>query len=326
MKVAVWGINYKTASAEGRENVAVANTNVPELLKRLTKQFEEAVVISTCNRTEVYVVAKDTSGLKDRLSHFFLNGQVDKIQDKLYLYTDIDVAKHLFKVASSIDSMVVGETQILGQVKDAYKTALRQESTGKYLNQLFQHSFRVAKRIRTETNIARGNHSVSSVACCLAEEKLGNLKDKQVMIIGAGKIGETTLQYLVKKGIKAIFVGNRTFKKAEELTRRFGGVALHFKDCFEKMAECDLIICQTSSPHYIIRYENISNKRKRPQILLDLAIPRDIEPTVAELENIFLYNIDSLKKIIDKSLGMRKKESLKAEAIIEEELGNYTKK
>ncbi|MEK9149942.1 MAG: glutamyl-tRNA reductase [Candidatus Desantisbacteria bacterium] len=326
MNIAVLGINHKGGSAEVREKVAVKEPQIPLFLERLSEQFEESVLLSTCNRTEVYVAfsEKGYEETKVRLLKFLLNGQHNnqELVSKFYFYSEAETARHLFKVASSLDSIVVGETQILGQVKDAYQNALTQKATGSRLNRLFQHSFRVAKRVRTETDIARGNHSVSSVACRLAEEKLGSLKDKQVMIIGAGKIGEVTLQHLIKKGAEAIFVGNRTFEKAEELTKRFGGTALHFKDCFEKMAECDLVISQTSSPHYIICKKNISANRKT-QVFIDLAIPRDIEPGVVEAKDIFLYNLDSLQEIVDRSFNVREEEAKKAEAIIEEELSNW---
>ncbi len=325
MKAAVFGINHNRSLVELREKLAVRDSQLPNFLKGLTMQFKEAVILSTCNRTEIYVssfLEDDDAKIKERLAKFFLNGQHNnqELVNRFYFYSGIEAARHLLRVSSSLDSMVVGETQILGQVKDAYQTALDLKVTGKCLNRLFQTSFGVAKRIRTETDIARGNHSVSSVACLLASERLGSLQDKQVMIIGAGKIGVVTLQHLAKKGIQAIFVGNRTFSKAEEMTKRFGGTALHLKDCFVKMAECDLIICQTSSPHYVLKYENIPEERKRQQVFIDLAIPRDIEQRIAELPGIFLYNIDSLQGIVDKTLESREKDVHKAEAIIEEEL------
>lgn len=324
MKIAALGISHKTAPAEVREKVSVKSSRLPALLEELAGEFEEAVLLSTCNRTEVYVSCLGQD-VKERLANVLLNGshRNKELRSRLYFYSGVEAAEHLFRVASSLDSMVVGETQILGQVKEAYQIALGQNATGGHLNRLFQHSFRVAKRVRSETGIGRGNYSVSSLACRLAEEKLGGLLDKQVMIIGAGKTGEVTLQHLVKKGIKAIFVGNRTFAKAEAMTGRFGGSAIHFKDCLKRLGECDLVISQTSSPHYIIRAGNIPLERKKPLVLVDLAIPRDIEPQAAELEDVFLYNIDSLQEIVDKGLKTREREARKAERIIEEEIEKY---
>jgi len=321
MEIGVWGINHKRASSSVREKVAISSKEIPLVLQRLHQFFKEVVFLATCNRTEVYFITEDVEKGRGILTNIFLSGQ-EKIKERFYLYLNIDAVRHLFEVAASLDSMVIGETQILGQVKDAYNVALHYKTTGKYLNRLFQHALRIAKRIRTETDIARGSHSIPSVSCKMASLKLNGLKNKKAMIIGAGKTGKITLQYLLKEGMSTIFVTSRTFKRAEELTKRFGGFPLNFKDCFGKMAECDLIISQTSSPHYIIRKENIRPERKKPQVFIDLAIPRDIEGDIAKLPGIFLYNLDSIQRLVDKDIEKRKMEAKRAYEIIEEELKN----
>lgn len=320
--LAVLGINHHQAKVEVREQAACGPARLSKLYQDLNASSFGAVVLSTCNRAEIYFSSPggDEKDIKARMAGLLLNGHHKELKDSLYFYSQKEAIRHLFRVAASLDSMVIGETQILGQIKDAYQSALNHKTTDKDLNRLFQHSFRVAKRVRTETDIARGNHSVSSLACRLAADRLGGLEDKKAMIIGAGKTGESTLQHLVKRGIKAIFVGNRTFSKAEDLAKRFGGLAVHFKDCFEKMAECNLVICQTSSPHYIIRYGDIPDKRKSPLVLIDLAIPRDIAHEVSGLADVFLYNLDSLQAMTESTIKIREKEVLKAQRIIDEEV------
>ncbi len=320
-EICVFGINYKLSSQEIRERFVVNNGGLPKKLYAIAHIFEEAVILSTCNRTEIYF-ADSNNRLKERVTDYVKD--VFEIKgaslETFYFFTQKEAIEHLFKIASSLDSMVIGEAQILGQVKEAYKVALENKTTGKILNTIFQHSFKVAKRIRTETEIARGNHSVSSIACSLSEEKLGNLADKTVMIIGAGKTGEITLQHLVRRGTKTIFVGNRTFDKAEALAERFGGYAIHFDECFNKITTCDLIISQTHSPHYIIRREDIPAIRKKPLVIIDLALPRDIELEVGLLPDVFLFNIDSLGEVVKKNIKIRKEEITKANVIINEEI------
>lgn len=321
---AVLGINHKIANEEMREKVALNSSSISDVLNIASKDFDEVILLSTCNRIEIYV-ASSKDNLKERLADY-----VKKIWnvepaflEKFYFFSQTEAIEHLFNVAASLDSMVVGEVEILGQLKSAYKIALEKKTVGKTLHTIFQHSFRVAKRIRTETDIAKGNHSIPSIACRLALEKLVNLKDKTVMTIGAGKISMVTLKHLVGKGTKTIFVGNRTYEKTEELAKRFGGIALHFKDCFERFPECDMIISQTSSPHYIIKCNDIPFVRKKPLILIDLAIPRDIEPKIGEMPDVFLYNLDSFQEIADKTIKKRFKERKKALLIIKEEIQSF---
>ncbi|MEW6681082.1 MAG: glutamyl-tRNA reductase [bacterium] len=320
MKIfAVLGINHKVAKGELREMVALNSSSIKDGLRFAKRAFEEIVLLSTCNRTEVYV-ADSRDSLRERLTDYIKGFfKIDlSLLERFYFFSQEEALKHLFRVAGSLDSMVVGEVEILGQLKSAYRIACENKTTGKTMNSIFQHSFRVAKRIRTETDIAKGNYSIPSIACRIASEKLGDLRDKTTIVIGAGKISSVTLKHLVDKGVKTIFVGSRTFKRADELAKRFNGIALHLKDCFEKLSECDLLISQTSSPHYIIK--DIPDKRKNPLVLIDLAIPRDIEPNIGRAPGVFLYNLDSFQGVIDKTLKTREYGRKKAEAIIKEEM------
>ncbi|MBU1262915.1 glutamyl-tRNA reductase [bacterium] len=322
MKIATLGINHKRASIEIREMVAISKNSLPSFLKKLKGYFKEAVLLSTCNRTELYVVGpKD--GLKERLIDSLLESGAEDLKDLFYFYSDKDVAYHLFRVAAGLDSMVIGEHEILGQVKDAYLSAAEEKATGKRLNRLFHSSFRVARRIRRETLIGGGLSSVSSVACRLAEDVLGNLSTKKILIIGAGKIGKLTGNYLRKKGAENISLCNRTYQKAEELTQRLGGKPVELSDLWDEMKTTDLVISSTNAPHYVIKkgdMERVMETRKRPILLIDIALPRDIEPEVSSIFNVHLYNLDDLQRVVDENISKRKGEIGKAEAIIKEEV------
>ncbi|MBU2462011.1 glutamyl-tRNA reductase, partial [bacterium] len=322
MKIATLGINHKRASIEIREMVAISKNSLPSFLKKLKGYFKEAVLLSTCNRTELYVVGpKD--GLKERLIDSLLESGAEDLKDLFYFYSDKDVAYHLFRVAAGLDSMVIGEHEILGQVKDAYLSAAEEKATGKRLNRLFHSSFRVARRIRRETLIGGGLSSVSSVACRLAEDVLGNLSTKKILIIGAGKIGKLTGNYLRKKGAENISLCNRTYQKAEELAQRLGGKPIDLANLWDEMKTTDLVISSTNAPHYVIKkgdMERVMETRKRPILLIDIALPRDIEPEVSSIFNVHLYNLDDLQRVVDENISKRKGEIGKAEAIIKEEV------
>jgi glutamyl-tRNA reductase len=320
MKIAVLGINHKRASTEVREKIAIAPHLLPSYTKRLKEHFEEVVVLSTCNRTEVYIATKmDSLLIKERLKQ-----EVGDSKDlPFYYYCDKDVAYHLFKVASGLDSMVLGEHEILGQVKDAYISAVEEKASGKTLSRLFHNSFRVARRIRRETLIASGLSSVSSVACRLAEDILGNLSTKKILIIGAGKIGKRTANYLRKRGAENIILCNRTYQKAEELAQRLGGKPIELANLWNEMKMVDVVISSTNAPHYVIKKENmemVMETRKRPILLIDIALPRDIEPAVSSLFNLHLYNLDDLQRVVDENISKRRGEMGKAEVIIKEEV------
>ena len=256
-KIAVLGINYKRCSTGMREMVAIDKTQLPSHLKAIKSMVKEVVVLSTCNRTEIYVALnEEETAIKERLISLW-NGKADTLADKFYFYTGLNTARHLFKVAGGLDSMVTGETEILGQVRNAYQIAVEEESTGKTLSRLFHSSFRVGKKVRRETKIANGLSSTSSVACKLAENILGNLSAKRIMLIGLGKMGEVMMGYLKKKGVANLVVINRTHEKADEVAKRFGVSAVRFEQCFDEMVKADLVLTSSSAPHHLIEKKDI---------------------------------------------------------------------
>jgi glutamyl-tRNA reductase len=301
-RFAVLGTSWRMAEAGSREKIK------PDM-DILSKEFAEAVVLLTCNRVEVYV-ADSKDSLRERLERF-----VDI--EKPYFYSQRDALLHLFKVASGLDSQILGEDQILSQTKSAYLYAKERGATGKTLNISFQKALSVAKRVRAETGIAKGNLSISSVAVSIAERELKGLEGKRVITIGAGKTGELTLKILKKKET-ICFVVNRNFEKAEELAEKYGAIAI--RDFREKISEADLLISQTSAPHYIVRKDDIP---KREILLIDLAVPADIEPDVRSLPNVNLYTIDEIREAQSENLDFRKKEAEKALEIIEEEVEKW---
>lgn len=317
MELVVVGINHKTAPVEVREKFSFSPKELVEAnrLLKANASLAENLILSTCNRVEIYAVANHDrdcmSGIKGFLSAFH-NMKVSDHDDKLYIHKGKSAVGHLFKVASGLDSMVVGEMEILSQLKNAYRDAKLSMATGKVLNRLFEKAFNTAKAVRTDTFIARGTVSVSSAASRLAKKILGDLKDKTAMIIGTGVIGEQLIVYLRKNGIGRILVANRTLEKAKDLAEKFGAAALAFEDFTERMAEVDIVIASTGAPHCIIRKDDIASlmprRKQRPLFIIDLAVPRDVEAQVNTIDNVYLYDIDDLQKIVDGNISLRKNE------------------
>ncbi len=327
MDLIVIGINHKTAPVEIREKLSFTGKRIAEVNSQLKERAEltEALVLSTCNRVEIYaaVKARDEECL-GRIKKFLGDYHQINIADyenRFYVFKNQEAIGHLFKVASGLDSMVIGEMEILGQVKKAYQDARESRATGKALNRLFEKAFNTAKKIRTETLITRGTVSVSSAAVRLARKILGELADKKALIIGAGSVGEQLGQNLKKNGLKSIFVTNRTFEKAQNLASRFGAQAVSFENFRDKLSEVDIIIASTGAPHCIIRKDDIAGimprRRQKPLFLIDLAVPRDIEDEVNKIDNVYVYNIDDLQKIVDDNLALRKNELDSCNKIIE---------
>jgi glutamyl-tRNA reductase len=326
MNIQILGLNHKTAPIEIREKVSFSDRNLDRALFELSKYdaIQENVILSTCNRTEIYTVVKDipkaTESIKDFLSSFH-KVHKEHIDKHLYYFCDKEAIRHLFRVTASLDSMIVGETQIFGQVKDAFFKAKEANTLGRNLYELFDEAIRIGKRIRTETQIGKGAVSVSTAALELARKIFESLDEKKVMIIGAGKIGELTVKNLHSRGISTVLVANRTFEKAEELAKVFCGKAIKFEECLEHLVSTDIVISSTSAPHFIITKGEISlvmNKRgNSPLFLIDLGLPRNIDPGVDEIENAYLYNIDDLARVRDANIKERLNEAKKAEAIIQ---------
>jgi glutamyl-tRNA reductase len=323
----VIGLSHHSSPVSVRERFAFAETRIPGALQQLRNSgiVSEGVILSTCNRVEIYAItdldpSKAFADLRDFLvtSHDYH----DPLADEIYTLAEPQSVYHLFKVASGLDSMVLGETEILGQIKKAYALALQSGHTGGRLNKAFQRAFNVAKQIRTETNIQRGSVSVGSVAVELAEKIFSALSDRNVMIIGAGDTSEKTARAMLSRGARGILVTNRSPDKAAVLAAELGGRAVGFDDWSKEFANIDIVISSTSAPHYVLDRAKLEPlmklRRNRPLLLIDIAVPRDIEPEVNFLENVYLYNIDDLQAIADDYLKQRKEEVARCEQIIGE--------
>lgn len=317
MNLAVIGINHKSAPVEVREKFSFSPKQIVEVNRLLKSQggLLENVVLSTCNRMEIYVVAGQKGDYIDAIKEFlsrFHNVSLAEYNDIFYVYKNKEAIEHLFRVASGLDSMIIGEMEILGQVKKAYQDAQASHSTGKILNRLFEKAFNTAKKIRTDTSVGHGAVSVSSAAIRLAKKILGNLEDKVALIIGAGLIGEQLVLYLKKNGISGILVANRTLEKAKLLTEKFSAKAVSFDEFRGKLADVDIVITSTGAPHCIIHKDDIiglmPRRKQKPLFIIDLAVPRDVEQEVNKIDNVYLYNIDDLQKIVEQNISLRKNE------------------
>jgi glutamyl-tRNA reductase len=322
------GLNHRTAPVEVRERFAVGNTKLGESASELiaTIGAAESVVISTCNRTEFYLAAPDAREALARLeAHLATKTALDdRVTPHFYRMEKAAAAKHLCRVVSGLDSMMLGETEIFGQVKHAYQSALEAGATAGVLNRVFQRAFGVGKKVRTETSIQEGSTSVGNVAVDLAEKIFGHLKDSEVMILGAGEMSRITAQSLVSRGARSIFVSNRSFDRAEELANEMGGSAVRFDDWQSVLGRVDIIIASTGAPHAIVHRSDIEKARRarkyRPLFLIDIAVPRDIDPAVGEIEEVYLYDIDTLEQIADEARAKRQKQIEECDKIIEAEL------
>jgi glutamyl-tRNA reductase len=327
MSIVVIGLNHRTSPVEVRERFAFAEAHVPAALERLHDSgvADEAVILSTCNRVEIYAATRQAPRQAAAALQEFLvtcRGYSDPINDQIYALAEPQSLEHLFRVACGLDSMVLGETEILGQLKKAYELALRHHYTGPRLNKAFQRAFNVAKQIRTETNIQRGSVSVGSVAVELAEKIFSTLTQRQVMVLGAGDTSEKTARALLSRGARSVIVSNRSYDRAVALANELGGRAIHFDDWAGEFRHIDIVISSTSAPHYILDRAKIEPllglRQNEPLLLIDIAVPRDIDPEINFLENVYLYNIDDLQAIADDYLRQRKEEIARCEAIIRE--------
>jgi glutamyl-tRNA reductase len=326
------GLNHKTAPLAVREKLFAGCEEKQNLLSDvlLLPGVQETLYISTCNRVELVCVmdgeGETIHGLKRFLSQS--GGLTDEeVADCLYIYRDQDAIRHLFRVSASLDSLVMGETQILGQVKEAYRQALEQNATGLVLNRLMHRSFRTAKRVRTETAIAANPVSVSFAAVELAKKIFGSLAGKKILLLGAGEMAELTGTHLIGNGAEEITVANRSEAQGTALAGKFHGKAISLENLDEALIDADIVISSTGAASFIVTGDSIrKSMRKRKNrllLLIDIAVPRDIEPTADSIENVYLYNIDNLQDIVDENMKGRKKEALKAEAIVEEEVIHY---
>jgi len=322
MSIVCLGLNHRTASVDVREQFALPEARLPALLDELCENTAatEAVILSTCNRVEIYAATESPPAeMLEEVREFLLNDR-EVEDDVFYAHSGISSVEHLFKVASGLDSMVLGETEILGQLKAAYQLALEHKRTGGQLNKAFQKAFNAAKQIRTETNIQRGSVSVASVAVELAGKIFDTLGDRSVMVIGAGDTSEKTARALLSRGAHSVLVSNRSFERAEALAAELDGRAVQFDDWESEFTAIDIIISSTSAPHYVLDRKRLeplqATRQHRPLLIIDIAVPRDIEPEVNFLEDVYLYNIDDLQAIADDYLRLREEEVAECEAII----------
>jgi glutamyl-tRNA reductase len=323
MKIFVAGLSYKTTPVEVREKLAVHRSRLQCCGCRLKLRggLDEVVLLSTCNRVEIYGVSPWIHGRVQQLFQELTNCDFD-FTPHIYIKEGADAARHLFAVASGLDSMVLGETEITGQVKSAYQLAKDAGLTGKKTNRLFQSACSVVKQIRTNTAIGRGATSVGSVAVELTEKVFDrDLSDKTVMILGAGKMGEACVKHLAKRGAKTVLVSNRSFERAEKLAVEFGGRAVRLEDAQAAMIEADILVSSTGSADIVLKRADIAAilpaRKNRPLVLVDIAVPRDIDPAVAELPNIFLYDIDDLEAVVRENTKNREQELSFCAAIID---------
>ncbi len=322
------GLNHRTAPVEVRERFAVGTTKLGEAANELVELAEasEGVVVSTCNRTEFYLAAEDAQAafrlIETRLAEkIHLDSSVAA---HFYRKEKSEAAKHLCRVVSGLDSMMLGETEIFGQVKQAYGSALEAGATGSILNKIFQRAFSVGKKVRTETSIQEGSTSVGNVAVDLAEKIFGHLKNSEVMILGAGEMSRITAQSLVSRGARSIFVANRSFDRAQELAAEMGGCAVRFDDWQRVLERVDVVISSTGAPHAIVMRADVEKARRarkyRPLFFIDIAVPRDIDPAVGEIEEVYLYDIDTLEQLAEEARTRRLLQIEQCERIIDLEL------
>ena len=326
------GVNHKTTPVEIREKLAFTQVKIEASLSQLVSSPEiiENIILSTCNRGEIYARVENTARGIQLLQHFICDyhgisrGNLDQY---FYSYCDNQAVEHLFRVSSSLDSMVLGEAQISGQVKDAYSTARSFSSTGMVLNQLFEKAFNVAKKVREETGISERGVSISSAAVELAKKIFEDLENHSVMLVGTGEMAELAAKDLISYGVKTVYVASRTYERAAALAKSLNGCALDFESFKEEMHRADIIITSTAAPTFIINEEMISTaiqKRKnKPIFLIDIAVPRDIAPEVNELENVYLYDIDDLQNVVNANMEERQKEAESAMEIINQEVTKF---
>lgn len=334
MEIVCLGLNHRTAPVAIRERFALGGAALATALRDLVGRagIGEAAIISTCNRVEIYAAAKRADEacecLMAALWRWAGESESAPPADLFYRHRFPGCVRHLLAVASGLDSMVLGETEILGQVKQAYREAHAAGATGPYLNRLFQRAFHGAKEVRSRTAITRGPTSVGAVAVELAEKIFGRLDACRAMILGAGETGELTARALLGRGVRSIFVANRSFDRAQELARATGGEALRFDGWEGRLAEVDIVIGSTAAPHAILTRAKLepvmATRRDRPLFCIDLAVPRDIEPAVNGLDGVYLYDIDSLAAVVAQSMEVRRREIAACEQIIADHVAAFS--
>ncbi|MGD9031535.1 MAG: glutamyl-tRNA reductase [Desulfobacteraceae bacterium] len=334
IKIVNLGMNHETAPVELRECLAREQGNTSAALASMRKlqSIREGLFISTCNRVEALYTSEEPEEAKRSVIALLsdLGGMPEHaFSSNLYTFEDAEAVRHIFRVASSLDSMVVGEPQILGQIKDAYYQATKEKTAGVVLNRLMHRTFHVAKRVRTETGISDAAVSISYAAIELAKKIFYDLEGKRVLLIGAGEMAELAARHLLGHGVTSIRVANRTFRRAFQVAESFDGNAVSFDEIGAQLLEADIVITSTASTEYVIDYEQVKSslrkRRNRPLFFIDIAVPRDVEPRVNDLGNVYVYDIDDLKGVVEINIAQRKEEAVKAERIVQEEVLKFEK-
>jgi glutamyl-tRNA reductase len=331
-EVILVGLNHRTAHIEIRERIAFPEDGLDRYMKALytLPSLTEGFILSTCNRVEIYAATRDPEKGIEEIKKFLAQQHrlpLSEFENTLYVLQGEELVRHIFRVASSLDSMVVGEPQILGQIKGAYRVAHAVRTTGTLLNKLLHKAFSVAKRVRTETNIGNRAVSVSFVAVELAKKIFDHLEGREVLIIGAGEMCELATQHLVRAGVKRVLVTNRTWERAVELAERFHGEAIPFSEISNALLRADIVISSTGSPDLIVTREEVSSiirkRKQKPLFFIDIAVPRDIDPQVNTIDNVYHYDIDDLQEVAEANMKDRQHEARRAEAIVTTEVEQF---
>jgi glutamyl-tRNA reductase len=326
------GVSHKTAPVEVRERVALPDVRAAEFLRDLrgTGEVQEAVAISTCNRTELYLVVGNPVEAESRALSMLASQagiRLSELAPSIYSLRNCDAARHLYRVTAGLDSMIIGEAEVQGQVKRAYEAAITGETVGPLTNHLFRAALVTGKRVRTETAIGERQLSLAAVAVALAREQLGSLEGRSVVVVGTGEMGELTARALADSGGRTVFVASRRRDRAISLARRYGGVSVMFDELPEALEAADMLVAATASPHLLLEARSLAEvmglRSERPLLLIDLAVPRDIDSACGELSGVSLYDVDDLQTVIARNRRVRQAEARKAEGIIEEEIQHF---
>ncbi|MEP7270501.1 MAG: glutamyl-tRNA reductase [Acidobacteriota bacterium] len=331
MGIFLVGINHRTAPVELRERLAFADSSLPDALQELvdSKPIVEGLIVSTCNRVEIIAATENAGGvahLYDFLERYH-GCHPDTLEGHCYSLADIEAVRHVFRVTSSLDSMIVGEPQITGQIKDAFQVAQDARTVGHQLNRLMSRAFAVAKRVRNETGIGSSAVSVSFVAVELARRVFETLKGATVLLLGAGEMAELAARHLKSYGVGRILIANRTPEKAAQLAAEMNGEPIPFSGFENSLAQADIVLCSTGAPHYLINAEHVRQalnaRRNRPILLIDISVPRNVDPAISSLDNAFVFDIDDLENVVASNLQVREQEAARAEAIVDAEAERF---
>lgn len=334
MSIVLVGVNHKTAPVEVRELLAFSETACAEGLRALVdgEVVREGLIVSTCNRVEVLTATtgEQITQSRERITNFLSQSRSlpdDLFRDHSYSHVDDQAVRHIFRVASSLDSMVVGEPQVLGQVRQAYSVALKAGTAGRVLNRLIHQAFRVAKRVRSETGIATHAVSISYMAVELGKKIFGSLKGQSVLLVGAGEMAELSARHLINAGVSRVLIANRTGESAARLAKEFGGEAVNYERLADYLPDADIVVCSTGAGEYVVTAnmvrEALNRRRNRPAFFIDISVPRNLDPAIGDLPNAFVFDIDDLESVVSSNIREREREAERAELIVDSEVMQF---